>query len=106
MMTEHTPGPWRTENRGGSYPISVVASEGGKLVAPFSGGKTDEETANAHLIAAAPDLKEALEELLSEIGIMDSIAKGAGNPHMFDGLAPELSKAHDALAKASGEPNG
>lgn len=67
---EHTPGPWRAEHTG--YYWHVVSSEGAVTdVCPsqFIGGGTIEnpsprEPANARLIAAAPDLLDALIEAL------------------------------------------
>jgi len=63
MTTHHTPGPW---NVTGLY----VREQDGGLVASINdlwhGQKTPkaEKNANARLIAAAPDLLAALEELL------------------------------------------
>lgn len=65
----HTPGPWTIHKRSAT---SVVGSKG-FVVAACGGCSTNavnpddlhaELTANARLIAAAPDLLEALEELM------------------------------------------
>lgn len=69
----HTPGPWATEiNEYGSRRIGVVFAGGrniaricgkGSMPQPAAnsfGALTDESDANARLIAAAPDLLEAL----------------------------------------------
>ena len=64
-MSKHTPGPWRTERNendlmllgpagGGELPISEII---GHAASP-------EALADARLIAAAPDLLAALEQLL------------------------------------------
>lgn len=53
----HTPGPWHSQNHGKGYmvtserPVQVIAKTASTL----------EEKANARLIAAAPELKTALE---------------------------------------------
>ena len=65
MGAKHTPGPWRIDSKDDSH---VVAGHGpatmSVAVASFSGvSPDDEDKANARLIAAAPDLLEALEEL-------------------------------------------
>lgn len=80
MNTKHTPGPWKFEKRGGSgraaiehnipetdYPFAVwipsppfVMGSLGCLVCKTNGICPDESEANARLIAAAPDLLEAL----------------------------------------------
>ena len=78
-----TPGPWRIEQ----YPSIHVRSCDGECVLAHD-YITD---ADAHLIAAAPELYEALEELYDAI---DSAV----------GLTPErLEKARQALRKARGE---
>lgn len=65
----HTPGPWsiyETAGNGGNIParMEVVAPESErakKLIANIYGFKLPEGRANARLIAAAPELYEALE---------------------------------------------
>ena len=54
----------------------------------------DEALANARLIAAAPDMYEALSEFVREY---DGFEDGDGNP------CPTLARAIAALAKANGE---
>lgn len=55
----------------------------------------DEEFANARLIAAAPELLEALEDC---VAVMDRELAG------LKAIQPELSSARAAIAKATGEP--
>ena len=69
-MNKHTPGPWVTNDR---YKTSVNAGKKHiAMVNQFKIGDVEsdvwgeEHEANAQLIAAAPELLEALEELLSE----------------------------------------
>ena len=53
----HTPGPWRVESDG----TTVAMGGQAVIVAPAPDGATREtEKANARLIAAAPDLLEAV----------------------------------------------
>jgi len=62
--SKFTPGPWATENMVGD--CTMIYCVGGfgiaRTFAPGEGGArvttSEEETANAHLIAAAPDLLE------------------------------------------------
>ena len=68
----HTPGPWathKTEGNGGNIPdrLEIVGPEEGRkrsLIASIYGFKLPEGQANARLIAAAPELYEALESLI------------------------------------------
>lgn len=58
MKIEHTPGPWRV---GPYYKHEVVSDHGVICCAHLDTGET---RANAKLIAAAPDLLEALEAFI------------------------------------------
>ena len=69
-MSKHTPGPWKwwTTHEGAHR---INPHKGGLVIAscdtrnPFS----EEQEANARLIAAAPDLLEALKETLADGGL-------------------------------------
>lgn len=52
-MSEHTPGPWRYQEGADRY-THIVRADGNRFV--YQGAQNDEGRANAHLIAAAPDL--------------------------------------------------
>jgi hypothetical protein len=92
MSTQHTPGPWGTDHKDHDSPYqNIKIKAGSKTVctiwiddAPDHAFNSEQE-ANARLIAAAPDLLEALQNLVN------------GN-----GFAPSesLEKARAALAKA------
>lgn len=88
-MSKHTPGPWQVNH---SDPTQVCDTDGEQRgCAPLAlavGETIKERTANARLIAAAPDLLEALQELLE--------AEVLG----FDLVPPQI-KARDAIAKAT-----
>ena len=59
---------------------------------------TEEARANAHLIAAAPELYEALMEAKEIIRIMHGdLAWG-----IYDQHSPEMKRINNALAKAEG----
>jgi hypothetical protein len=107
-MSGHTPGPWeylgqvatpsssgfkiwtvRLPYHEGAVVRSPGASERVVLVEGWGG---DEATANAHLIAAAPDLLEALERCVGSLGV----ASSAGGDH------PDVVLARTAIAKARG----
>ena len=109
-MENHTPGPWLIyANNGYLY---IEADQGKKWrnptichlyedVTPFDSvllgdqfAEFDNAKANAHLIAAAPELLEALRGLLN-----------APDPEEVEDHAPKLRaimNAHSAIAKATG----
>ena len=83
----HTPGPWTASEHGAytDYKGNNIVILGDDLrIAVVLGPDTDETQANARLIAAAPDLLEALEALL-------------------EGDFNVAEKARLAIAKAKGE---
>lgn len=85
----HTPGPWSIEER---YTDSYAINPNVAWLGASSSDKEGENEANAHLIAAAPDLLVALEEVLSCI----SETRGADAR-----AAVEMAQA--AINKAKGE---
>jgi len=82
---KHTPGPWKAHAEGGT-----VFGELGLLIA----STPDRNAENARLIAAAPELLEALECLLS-LGASEHFGK-------WDDWE-EVKAAKAAIAKAQGE---
>ncbi|QEL18751.1 hypothetical protein PX52LOC_05788 [Limnoglobus roseus] len=90
----HTPGPWRVDSGMGS--LSYVRAKSGELVASctwmHSDGKPIEAQANARLIAAAPDLLDALEAM------WDSACTNASSTPS----KAAFIKAHAAINKAKG----
>jgi len=65
-MSKHTPGPWAV----GPDLEVFYAPNGCGITRPLRltslVGRTEEDVANAHLIAAAPELLDALERLFDE----------------------------------------
>ena len=59
MNTKHTPGPWTIDG--------LHISGNGYSIAHINSHRTTEGRANADLIAAAPELLEALENLLDAV---------------------------------------
>jgi hypothetical protein len=93
----HTPGPWRVNEDAAG--ITVVDSEGW-IVAEGIGG-FENERGTARLIAAAPELYEALETLFA------AFEKAAGLygpcPLPREELVRACEVTTEALAKARGE---
>lgn len=100
MMGAHTPGPWfvavYSSGEFKGHAVDVYADEGDDgetevCIIPQWIGAVDEQDANARLIAAAPDLLDALKGLF-----LDDAAK---HPDAF----PEaFAAARDAIARAEG----
>ena len=90
-MSKHTPGPWIVDALRYGYDISapearclITTSSDPKMVWGAIGREAD-----ARLIAAAPELLEALESLLAQVEQY--------------GHKPECDAARAAIAKAKGE---
>lgn len=107
---KHTPGPWKTEVCGtfkhltrktGAF--SITAGE--KLICQFPWARTtgqmvEESEANAHLIAAAPELLEVLDWLLH---LAHGCSKGGQNcPVTAEEWTDAWGEAQAAIAKAKG----
>lgn len=90
-MSKHTPGPWINLGNGDIVAQSENYCGGEKDIASVFLTSNDEDEANANLIAAAPELLEALKDMLD--GHEDACT-GYG-----EGAA---DKARAAIAKATG----
>ena len=96
MNATHTPGPWCTGEQGGDYQqvtgcgfIIATVNSWWKVVESAQTKRLRME-ADARLIAAAPDLLEALEKLVSDM-------------HDTCGIHPQAGdQARAAIAKARG----
>ena len=88
-MSAHTPGPWGLDG-------NLIEGPDGERVACITAysRRTPKQKANARLIAAAPELLEALRGLLN-----------APDPDEVEDATPRfraVMKAHAAIAKATG----
>ncbi len=105
MTTKHTPGPWyvfhsahlawRDDNGPGAFSIgdAQTAYSANILCSRYQWPERAEEMkANASLIAAAPDLLEALQTLLGDTDDSDYMTR-----------AEKEEKARAAIARATGE---
>jgi hypothetical protein len=66
MNWKHTPGPWflsKSKHIGGEHVVAMLAEDKGdrSLVVHAQHGDPIQDEANAHLIAAAPELLKALD---------------------------------------------
>ena len=100
-MSKHTPGPWVVVGRLTKY---VEARLVGGLIQEVAAcgptmadeGYGQQQEANARLIAAAPDLLEALQDV-DALWMHHSVAHGDGK------IGPLHEKVIAAIAKATGE---
>jgi hypothetical protein len=99
--TQHTKGPWTIENQ---YKILTNCTNGKEVRIPYYEVGTElrkivsvntglNDFANAQLIAAAPEMLEALEHIQREL------CQGEFVKHSKDAIR----KIQDAIAKAGGE---
>ncbi len=95
MMSKHTPGPWRIIEIRGRAVILEPEQDGHVCkISEWADEYAEEQEANARLIAAAPELLEALENLVSlcEAGLNKEY-----------NIEAELSEPRAAIAKATGD---
>lgn len=98
--TKHTPGPWSVYINGQRGANTCRVTAGGYTVASVNcvGDFNSEE--NAHLIAAAPDLLAALQEVLA-YQLIDYNYHGEPTEACRE-LAAAVAQAETAIAKATG----
>ena len=90
MTTKHTPGPWITDSKERTDTaryIMAAARPFPHTIARIDLTNRAEDEANAALIAAAPELLEALEALISPVGVV---------------MLHDLDRARAAIAKVRG----
>lgn len=95
-MSEHAPGPWEAQNTAGHdlHGQTAVYDANGKDVAIVYDG-----TANAPLIAAAPELLDALKSLLEGIAQNVMISARLGGKR---DAHERITRARAAIAKTEG----
>lgn len=104
---KHTPGPWVVTVDGGSAIIKEVNGTGSAgyrcticQISERSEYLTDRDKANAHLIAAAPEMLEALEDLVKD---MQSIYASEYRGFRVPDEDPSLISYINLIKKAKGE---
>lgn len=99
---QHTAGPWKADNADDTFGDHNITKQDGSeglsaIAAVVSNGRPAEEVqANANLVAAAPDLLEALEIIMDDFRIVPKSAL-----HSPSCMAT-VSNAVAAIAKARG----
>lgn len=95
-MSKHTPGPWKVA----AIPGAVIAMDNTTIAKVFYGERSVCD-ANARLIAAAPELFEALGSAL-RLGDHDGACKAMARGGPEDCIC-WVAAAHAAIAKAEGK---
>lgn len=116
MTTKHTPGPWFLDGNGKIWrrPPSELYERGGGVAGDhpvaqaFRGHSSWEQgfpvEANARLIAAAPELLEALQSALQAFeSIIDEMTVGERYTNAGQYLIDAVPEARAAILKATGE---
>lgn len=104
--TKHSPGPWKLAYDKGSN--RDIMTNNARVATAWLAYVTPEEYhANAHLIAAAPDLLEALRELDAAIDD-EALYEPDDDEHAkaLDRLIEAQKAARAAIAKAEGRADG
>lgn len=100
-MPKFTEGPWVVE-WGTKYP-HIKSMDGSYILEPVTGRSIVRTEADAHLIAAAPDMYEALEECAMNLSFLAGHLEG----RIGEGAQAEMlrlaGEAEEILAKARGE---
>jgi hypothetical protein len=97
-----TPGPWKwVEERGGVYRLigadGTVVADDGSAWGEYGGWMNSPDEPNARLIAAAPDLLEAIQGFRRQLKIYASVYLWDKEVHRL------LDECDAAIAKARGE---
>jgi hypothetical protein len=103
MTTKHTPGPWHIAFGGmDGDDFAVIGSKHSER-AVCNLEPRDYTQANARLIAAAPELLQALDEIVAEwdAGNIGRITTIPGTPGWEESVGVKWARA--AIAKATGE---
>lgn len=92
-MTSHTPGPWFVGGETDHGEILICSDARPTICAVDPGAREWCTQANARLIAAAPDLLDALQSILP-----DAVANHVGGPD----TELRINSARAAITKATG----
>ncbi len=94
-MSKHTPGPWHVNPRRLGT-VEATDEFGTDVIATMGGGTSGHPVANAVLIAAAPDMLNALEQAGAYVGTALGTEDDEEAQQLFDVI-------YSAIRKAKGE---
>jgi hypothetical protein len=95
-MSKHTPGPWAYQEDSDAY-THIVRGHNNRFICQLAQTTSAEIEANARLIAAAPELLEALSNFPSDADYSSSDEFWKATVHWW------LTEAAPVIAKATGE---
>lgn len=99
---QHTPAPWKIDNQNITTEDYMIIANLPRQIhdrGTIAGeNECQEKIANAKLIAAAPELLEALESIISDVGVHIPVAQIEGTPEY-----KRYTLARAAIKKARGE---
>lgn len=103
---KHTPGPWKAV-KAAHGPIDIFDQRGRDVVTVYGGGvEAESKSANANLIAAAPDLLDAANKTVDGLAEEYLIIAECDDDWIYDTLGSVLAGAYfssrAAIAKAEG----
>jgi hypothetical protein len=100
MRGAHTSGPWTVDGPPWNQIVWSDAENRVCFLAHTNGLDDDRDIATGHLIAAAPELLDALKSLVYAYG-----ANSAEPEMAFKAITAQIDKAAAAIAKAEGRPS-
>ena len=100
-MSKHTPGPWKVTPSNQTSGWGVCIEAPGRIIAKLTGRKKNDKEANARLIAAAPELLEALERTRVELehAASDILQTARANQLNLTGTDPVFPGDHFESSK-------
>lgn len=110
MTTKHTPGPWETSCLSDGTEWGVCREDGGAMIAFMEpADSTEEEQANAQLIAEAPAMLRDLEAMVGLAEEAIALREESSDPEdheMLDVYEEQLRIAFETIARAKGKHIG
>lgn len=115
MTTKHTPGPWELQvgedacfHKGNRFAITKSGEDDGEpwnvTIAEVWPSDNGADHADARLIAAAPELLAALQEIIpAYLGALAEASRTDSEPYEESPAGLMLSLARAAIAKATGD---
>ncbi|MCM3565942.1 hypothetical protein [Hydrogenophaga intermedia] len=109
MKSKHTPGPWAVDIDGIVVGPPVLPAVFGDPIpigsawvtgAYYAEDQTEESRANARLMAAAPELLDALREAMQAVEAFH----GPDHWDVYRDHSPEMKRWRDVITKATGVP--